>query len=190
MGTLQTVICQHIGQPRRNEYISRICNLLGLSQLEIDNLHSLNTSSEIEFVIKKKKKKKPQQTNVQEQIASQGNSTKHVKNSYLSFSSAVQVTQSYLTLCNPMDYTVHGILQARILEWVAFPFSRGSSQPRDRTQVSHIAGDSYQLSHKGSPSFSSYPPPPKKKIEEKGTLPDSFYEASYPDTNARQRYYK
>ena len=40
----------------------------------------------------------------------------------------------------PMDYTVHGILQARILEWVAFPFSRGSSQPRDWTQVSHIAG--------------------------------------------------
>ena len=45
-----------------------------------------------------------------------------------------------LTLCNPMDYTVHGILQARILEWVAFFFSRGSSQPRDRIQVSHIAG--------------------------------------------------
>ena len=44
------------------------------------------------------------------------------------------------TLCDPMDYTVHGILQARILEWVAFPFSRGSSQPRDQTQVSHIAG--------------------------------------------------
>ena len=41
--------------------------------------------------------------------------------------------------CRPMDYTVHGILQARILEWVAFPFSRGSSQLRDRTQVSHIA---------------------------------------------------
>ena len=39
-----------------------------------------------------------------------------------------------------MDNTVHGILQARILEWVAFPFSSGSSQPRDRTQVSHIAG--------------------------------------------------
>ena len=38
------------------------------------------------------------------------------------------------------DYTVQGILQARILEWVAFPFSRGSSQPRDQTQVSHIAG--------------------------------------------------
>ena len=44
-----------------------------------------------------------------------------------------------------MDYTVHGILQARILEWVAFPFSRGSSQPRDRTQVSHIAGGFFTI---------------------------------------------
>ena len=51
----------------------------------------------------------------------------------------VKVAQSYPTLCDPMDYTVHGILQARILEWVAFPFSRGSFQPRDQTQVSHIA---------------------------------------------------
>ena len=41
----------------------------------------------------------------------------------------VKVTQSCPTLCNPMDYTVHGILQARILEWVAFPFSSGSSNP-------------------------------------------------------------
>ena len=39
----------------------------------------------------------------------------------------VKVTQSCLTLCDPMDYTVHRILQARILEWVFFPFSRGSS---------------------------------------------------------------
>ena len=52
----------------------------------------------------------------------------------------VKVTQLCPTLCDPMDYTVHGILQARILEWVAFPFSRGSSQPRDQTQVSHSAG--------------------------------------------------
>ena len=52
----------------------------------------------------------------------------------------VKVAQSCPTLCYPMDYTVHGILQARILEWVAFPFTRRSSQPRDRTQVSHIAG--------------------------------------------------
>ena len=49
-------------------------------------------------------------------------------------------SQLCLTLCDPMDYTVHGILQARILEWVAFPFSRGSYQPRDRTQASCIAG--------------------------------------------------
>ena len=45
-----------------------------------------------------------------------------------------------LTLCDPMDSIVHGILQARILESVAFPFSRGSSQPRDWTQISWIAG--------------------------------------------------
>ena len=51
-----------------------------------------------------------------------------------------EVAQLCPTLCDPMDYTVHGILQARILEWVAFPFSRGFSQPRDQTQVSFIAG--------------------------------------------------
>ena len=44
-----------------------------------------------------------------------------------------------------MDYTVHEILQARILEWVAFPFSRESFQPRDRTQVSWIAGEFFFL---------------------------------------------
>jgi len=43
----------------------------------------------------------------------------------------MKVAQLYPTLCDPMDYTVHGILQARILEWVAFPFSRGSSQHRE-----------------------------------------------------------
>ena len=58
----------------------------------------------------------------------------------LSVESPVKVAQSCPTLCDPIDYTVHGILQARILEWVAFPFSRGSSQPRDRTQVSSVAG--------------------------------------------------
>ena len=52
----------------------------------------------------------------------------------------VKVTHSCSTLYNPMDYTVHGIFQARILEWVAFPFSRGSFQPKDWTQVSCIAG--------------------------------------------------
>ena len=52
---------------------------------------------------------------------------------------------------DPMDYTIHGILQARILGWVAFPFSRGSSQPRDQTQVSHIAGDSLPAESQGKP---------------------------------------
>ena len=50
------------------------------------------------------------------------------------------VALSCPTLCNPMDCIVHGIPQDSLLEWVAFPFSRGSSQPRDRTQVSCIAG--------------------------------------------------
>ena len=58
----------------------------------------------------------------------------------------VLVAQSCLILCDPMDYcslpgsSVHGILQARILEWVAVHSSRGSCEPRDRTQVSCIAG--------------------------------------------------
>ena len=52
----------------------------------------------------------------------------------------VKVAQLCPTLCEPMDYTVHGILQIGILEWVAFPFSRGSSQPRDQIQVSCIEG--------------------------------------------------
>ena len=56
-----------------------------------------------------------------------------------------QLLQPCLTLCDPMDcslqdFSVHGILQARILEWVAMPSSRGSSQTRDRTWVSCIAG--------------------------------------------------
>ena len=51
----------------------------------------------------------------------------------------VEIAQSCLTLCDRMDYMANRILQARILEWVAFPFSEGSSQLRDRTHVSHIA---------------------------------------------------
>ena len=52
--------------------------------------------------------------------------------------------QSCLTLCNPLDCSLpgsssHGILQARILEWAAMPSSRGCSQPRDRTRVSHVS---------------------------------------------------
>ena len=51
----------------------------------------------------------------------------------------VKVVHWCLSFCNPIDYTVHEILQARIPEWVGFPFSRWSSQSGDRTQVSHIA---------------------------------------------------
>ena len=52
----------------------------------------------------------------------------------------VKVAQLCLTLCDPMDYPVHGILQARILQWVACPFSSGSSWPRNWTWVSGLAG--------------------------------------------------
>ena len=54
----------------------------------------------------------------------------------------VKVAQSYLTLCDPIDYTVHEILQASILEWVAVPFFRASSQPRDQTQPCILQADS------------------------------------------------
>ena len=68
-----------------------------------------------------------------------------------------EVAQSCQTLCNPMDCSlsgssVYGIFQARVLEWIAISFSRGSSRPRNRTQVSCIAGRRlYHLSHQGSP---------------------------------------
>ena len=50
-----------------------------------------------------------------------------------------------------MDYTVHGTLLARILEWVAFPFTRGSFQPRDQTQISHTAGGFFTSWATGKP---------------------------------------
>ena len=59
-----------------------------------------------------------------------------------------EVAQSCPTLCDPVDPPgsfIHGILQAIILEWVAISFSRGSSQPRDQTRVSHIAGRHFNL---------------------------------------------
>ena len=69
-----------------------------------------------------------------------------------------EVAHSCPTLSDPMDCSslgssLHGILQARILEWVAIPSIRGSSQPRDQTQVPHSCRQIlYQLSHKRSPS--------------------------------------
>ena len=69
---------------------------------------------------------------------------------YSLFESESEVVQSCRTLCNPMDCSppgssIHGILQTRILEWVAISFSRESSQPRDQTQVSHISGRRFNL---------------------------------------------
>ena len=63
----------------------------------------------------------------------------------------VKVTQSCLTLCDPMDYTVHGILQTRILEWVTFPFSRVPPNPGIEPGLPHCRQILYQLSHQGSP---------------------------------------
>ena len=64
--------------------------------------------------------------------------------------SETEVSQSCPTLCDPMDCSwsvssVHGIFQARVLEWIAISFSRGSSQPRNQTRVSHIAGRRFTI---------------------------------------------
>ena len=59
---------------------------------------------------------------------------------FTSLENESEVAQLCPTLCDPVVGTVHGILQARILEWVASSFFRGSSQPKDRTFVSRIAG--------------------------------------------------
>ena len=61
-----------------------------------------------------------------------------------------EFAQSSPTLCDPMDCSlpgssIHGVLQPRTLEWAAISFSRGSSRPRDRTQVSHIAGRHFTI---------------------------------------------
>ena len=65
---------------------------------------------------------------------------------------SVKVTQSCPALCDPMDYTVHELLQARILEWVAIPFSRGSFQPRDQTPRSPaLQSDSLPAEPQGKP---------------------------------------
>ena len=74
-----------------------------------------------------------------------------------------EVTQSCLTLCNPMDcsipgFSVYGIFQARVLEWVGISFSRGSFRPRDWTHVSRIAGRRFIVwaTRKGTTGVGSY----------------------------------
>ena len=77
-----------------------------------------------------------------------------LKTHYLCCSTLIEseseVAQSCLTLCDPVDcnllgFSVHGILQARILEWIAISFSRGSSWPKDQTPVSRIGGRCFNL---------------------------------------------
>ena len=63
----------------------------------------------------------------------------------------MKVTQLCPTLCDPMDYTGHGILQARILEWVAFPFSRGSAQPRIEPRSPALQTNSLPTERPGKP---------------------------------------
>ena len=65
--------------------------------------------------------------------------------------SYVKAAQSCPALCDPMDYTVHGIPQARILEWVACPFSSGSSNPGSNPGLMYCKRILDQLRHKGSP---------------------------------------
>ena len=73
----------------------------------------------------------------------------------VTFPVKVLVAQLYLTLCNPMSYnrlgsSIHGILQARILEWVAMPFSRGSPRPRDEPRSQQFRQIVYGVRHQGS----------------------------------------
>ena len=80
----------------------------------------------------------------------------------------VLVAQLCPTLCDPMNYSlpgssVHGIVHVRILEWVAIPFSRASSQPRDRIQVSCIAGRFFTIWDTREAPESNYTPIKKKK---------------------------
>ena len=65
----------------------------------------------------------------------------------------MKVSQLCPILRDLMDYTVYGILQARILEWVAFPFSMGSSQPRDWTQSPALQADSLPAEAQGKPQI-------------------------------------
>ena len=64
----------------------------------------------------------------------------------------VKVARSCWTLCDPMNYTVHGIVQARILEWIAFPFSRESSQPGIKPRSLTLQADSLSAEPQRKPN--------------------------------------
>ena len=85
----------------------------------------------------------------------------HFSISQFCISYAIITKKEMFMLLNTQSWPTLGILQARILKWVAFPFSRGSSQPRDQTQISnpdllHCRQILYQLSYKGSPKSESH----------------------------------
>ena len=71
----------------------------------------------------------------------------------MNLSMKVKVTQSCLTLCDPMDFTVHGILQARILEWVAFPFSGDLPNPGIKLRSPTLWVDSLPAEPPGKPKY-------------------------------------
>ena len=87
----------------------------------------------------------------------------------------VKFAQSCPPLCHPMDFTVHGILQVRILGWVVIPFSRGSSQPRDGAQVSRTAERSSsdfngQMRWAYCSHFTEKKPEPRKVVSHQGRM--------------------
>ena len=98
----------------------------------------------------------------------------------LIFSFACAQSLSGLTLCNPMDQSLQaplsmGILQARILVWVALPSSRGSSWPRDQTQVSRFAGGFFTVwvTREGQEYWNVWPIPFSRDLPEPGIQPGS-----------------
>ena len=97
-----------------------------------------------------------------------------------------EVTQWCPTLCDPMDcslpgFSVHRILQARILEWVTTSFSRGSSQPRNRTWVSHIGGRRFNLwaTREAQEYWSGWPNPSPGDLPNPGIEPGSLALQAY-----------
>ena len=110
---------------------------LSWTLLGIYSSTSSNSSNSMETFLARSLCQKWTEWTVQESSLGIANSLWNTKRVY------VKLFQSYLTLCNPMDCSlpgssVCGILQAKILEWVAMPFSRGFSLPRDQTYISYV----------------------------------------------------
>ena len=90
------------------------------------------------------------------------------------------------TLCDPMNYSVHGILQARILEWVAFPFSRGSSNPRIEPRSPVLQADSLPAEPQGKPIICYTPIQNKKFKVLEGEKVSGNFDAAESDTMKRK----